>query len=331
MSLQFPLLLLLALIIPLLIWLRYYRRRPTVTYSNVARFKNLPRSPAVRLQFILPLLYGLGLLLLIVALARPRRGLEESKVNTQAVDICMLMDTSTSMLALDFATRDAPNRNRLDAAKDVMKEFIDNRPDDRISVIAYAAQPYTLGPLTLDHDWVWSRCKETRCGMLEDGTAIGDAISSGINRLRKSEAESKIMVLLTDGVSNSGKTTPVQAAQAAKAFDIKIYTVGAAKEGIVPYPQTDLFGNKVIRRVNSQVDEATLKRVSEITDGLFFRAENMDELRKVYKEIDAMEKTEIEVEIFTHYEERFMPWLIAGLAFLLTEKLLTSTRMGRLG
>lgn len=330
MSLAYPLWLLLLFLIPGLLYLRYSgRRKPAARFSDGDTLKALPVSWAVRAQPILPVLYGFGLVLLLIALARPQRGLDESRVRTEAVDIVLLVDVSTSMRAEDFATVTQQHLNRLDAAKEVIQEFVEARKNDRIGMVAFAAMPYTVSPLTLDHAWLIKRMDDLRTGMLEDGTAIGDAIASAINRLRESEAKSKVIVLLTDGMNNAGSVTPENAAQAAKALDIKLYTVGAGSTGIVRMPVQDPFGGTQYVRQRSEIDEATLIRIAKITGGMFFRAKNLKQLQEVYDEIDKMEKTEVEVEQFTRYEELFVPFVIGALLLLGLEKLLSLTRIGR--
>jgi len=330
MSLRYPLFLLLAVLIPALIYLRYARRRkPALRFSDSRPLSRLPMSWAVLAQPLLPALYGLGVLCLVVALARPQKGLEESRVRTEAVDIVLLVDVSTSMRAEDLSS--ALNRmNRLDAAKEVIARFVKDRPSDRIGMVAFAAMPYTVSPLTLDHGWLLQQMERLKTGMIEDGTAIGDALASAVNRLRDSEAKTKLVILLTDGMNNRGTLSPENAAQAAKAMDIKVYTVGAGTTGIVRIPVTDPFGGRQYVRQRSEIDEGTLKEIARITDARYFRAKNLEQLKEVYDEIDEMEKTEISIDQFTRFEEKFMPWILVGITLLGLEKLLSLTRLGRL-
>jgi Ca-activated chloride channel homolog len=328
MDFRAPWMLLLALLIPLALWLRERRPRPAFPFTSAPVLRHLPATWAVRGRWILPALFALGLACLVVALARPRKGLDESRVHTEVVDIVLLVDVSTSMRALDFSTR-AEELNRLDAAKRVIREFVDHRSEDRIAAVAFAALPYAASPLTLDHGWLLERIETLKTGMVEDGTAIGDAIASAVNRLRESEALSKVIVLLTDGVNNAGSLSPLDAAQAAKALDIKIYTIGAGTDrGWAPYPNAGLFGST--GRVPVEIDEATLKRIADVTGARYFRATDLEELQDVYRAIDEMEKTEIDVEEYTRYEERFMPWVAAAILFLSLEPLLAATRLGRI-
>ncbi|HKL21359.1 MAG TPA: VWA domain-containing protein, partial [Tichowtungia sp.] len=225
MKFAYPFCLLLLLLIPLLLWWRGRKRRGAVNFPDGGVLNRLPVSPAVRLQPLLPIFYALGLACLIVAIARPQRGLQESSVHTEGVDIVLLLDLSTSMDTPDFA-QNGQRITRIDSAKAVIADFIEKRTEDRIGMVAFSALPYSAAPLTLDHNWLIQRMDGLRTGMLEDGTAIGDAIASAVNRLRDSEAKSRVVVLVTDGENNRGDLTPENAAQAAAALGIKIYTIG---------------------------------------------------------------------------------------------------------
>lgn len=325
MTFRHPWMFLLLLAVPLLALLRYGSwRRPVLRFSDGALLSRLPLTWAVAAAKLLPLMYLAALALLVVAMARPQFGLEESREHTETVDIVLLLDLSTSMRAEDFSSR-TQRRNRLDAAKEVMEQFVSSRDDDRIGVVAFAGLPYTVSPLTLDHDWLLHRMSQLRTGMLEDGTAIGSAIGSAVNRLRDSEAKSKLIVLLTDGVNNAGNLTPENAAQAAEALGIKVYTVGAGSRRSSMSRQ-GLFGLTQY----AEIDEETLQQIADITGGMYFRATDFDSLQNVYREIDQMERTEIEVERFKRYKEAFAPFLIVGLGLLLLEKLLALTRLRRL-
>ena len=330
MILRYPFILLLLLWIPALVYLRYSRRRKLpLRFSDGGATAHLPASWAVAFQPILPALYVLGLIALIIAMARPQKGLAESRVRTEAVDIVLLVDVSTSMRAEDFTT---PTRtlNRLDAAKTVIEKFIGDRPDDRIGMVAFSAMPYTVSPLTLDHAWLIQQMQRLETGMLEDGTAVGDAIASAVNRLRDSVAKSKVVILLTDGMNNRGALSPENAAQAARALNIKVYTVGAGSSGMVRMPVTDPFGGRQYVRQPSEIDETTLKKIADITGAMYFRAADFKGLEEVYTQIDKMEKTEVNIDQYTYFEERFMPWLLMALLFLGLEKALVLTRLGRL-
>jgi Ca-activated chloride channel family protein len=327
MTLQHPWLLLLLLLAPGLAWWRHgRRRRPTLQFSDGHALAQLPASWAARARPALPILYALGLACLVVALARPRRGLAESRVRTEAVDIVLLADVSTSMRAEDLSTATRV-MNRLDAAKEVMERFIQARDSDRIGIVAFSAMPYTLAPLTLDHGWLLQQMKRLETGMVEDGTAIGDAIAAAINRLRDSVAKSKVVVLLTDGMNNRGVLSPQNAAESARALGIKVYTVGAGGDEPARVPVSSPFGGRQYVYQPSDIDEPMLKFVANTTSGLYFRARNFKGLDEVYRQIDKMEKTEVDIEHYTRFEERFMPWAVAALILLGLERLLGLARL----
>ena len=319
-----PLILLLLLAVPALVWLRYARRRQApLAFSDGAALLGLPVSPWLALRWAPPALFAAGLVFLIAAAARPQRGMSESRVETEGVDIVLVVDTSTSMRADDFSTA-TKRMDRLDAAKAVLAQFIQARPDDRLGIVAFAAMPYTIAPLTTDHAWLMLQMDRLQTGMLEDATAIGDAIASGVNRLRDSKAKSKIVILLTDGIHNAGRLTPQDAAQAAAALGIKVYTIGAGSD----QPRAaGIFG---LMQGGNEIDEATLKKIAEITKAKYFRATDLRSLEETYKAIDEMEKTKIELDQYTRYEEKFAPFLVLGLLCLAFETLLGFTRLGRL-
>ena len=319
MRLAHPYFLLLLLLLPLLFWLRrLLARRNTAQFSSVRVLEGLPRTWRMRLQPLLPLLFIMGLICWIVALARPQRGLDNSRVRTEAVDIILLVDLSGSMDTEDFASY-TRRISRLDASKDVIERFLEKRPNDRIGIVAFASLPYAIAPLTLDHGWLVKRMEGLHTGMLDGRhTAIGDGIASAVNRLRESEAKSRIIILLTDGASNWGTLSPEDAARAAEALGIKIYTIGAGAPGIGSLAQND------------EVDEVTLQHVAQITGARFYRARDLQTLDEVYAEIDQLEKTEIEVESYTRYEETSREWIVAGTLLLGLEQLLALTKIGRL-
>lgn len=326
MVFRHPWVLALLWVAPALAWLRYgRRRRGEVSFSDAGALEGLPVSWRTRARWALPVLWGAGVALLTVAMARPQTGLSESRVETEGVDIVLLVDTSTSMREEDFST--AKKRlNRLDAAKGVIEKFIGARGDDRIGLVAFAAMPYTLAPLTTDHAWLLEQTKRLETGMLEDGTAIGDALASAVNRLRESEAKSKLVVLLTDGIQNRGRLSPADAAQAAAALGIKVYTVGACGDG--PRVVSGLLGMRMAVP-GAEIDEESLKQMAETTGGKYFRANDLESLEATYRAIDEMEKTKVELDSYTRYEERFAWFAWAGLACLAAEWLLACTGLGR--
>ncbi len=305
MTFAYPFLLWLLLLVPPLIWWRIRRRRPAVHFPDGSLLRKLPVSLSVRLQPILPLLFAAGLACLIVALARPQRGLQESRVNTEGVEIVLLLDLSPSM-----SDRISRSQTKLSAAKRVIIEFIEKRTEDRIGMVGFASLPYSIAPLTLDHAWLTRRVSQLDAHSFGRSTAIGDAIASAANRLRDSDAKSRIIILLTDGENTDGTLTPENAAQAAAALGLKIYCVG--------------FG------MERRIGEPTLQHIAKTTNAQFFRAKDLATLSSVYNQIDQLEKTEIEMQQFTRYEETATRWLLAALLFLTLEKLLALSRFGRL-
>ncbi|MDD5477472.1 MAG: VWA domain-containing protein [Candidatus Omnitrophica bacterium] len=262
--------------------------------------------------------------LIILALARPQSPFAGSKITTEGVDIVLALDSSTSMLAEDFKIN-GRRENRIEVIKDVVRDFIKERQNDRIAIITFAARAYTVCPLTLDYSWLLTNLERIRAGMLEDGTAIGSGIATSLNRLKNSKAKSKIIILLTDGRNNLGTISPSTAAEAAKALKVKIYTIGAGSKGLIPYPVRDLFGNKVYQQIEADLDEGTLSKIASLTAAKFYRATDTESLRNIYGEIDKLEKTPIQEKGYLQYNELFPLFLIPGLILLFLEIVLTNT------
>ncbi|MCI5219357.1 MAG: VWA domain-containing protein, partial [Candidatus Electrothrix sp. LOE2] len=231
---------------------------------------------------------------------------------------------SGSMQAMDFQLR-GRNVDRLTVVKAVVKKFIEERPNDRIGLVAFAGRPYMVCPLTLDHDWLQLRLDSLQTGMIEDGTAIGSAIVAGVNRLRDQEAKSRIVILHTDGVNNAGKAAPHTAAEAAETMKIKVYTIGAGRRGVAPMPVEDQFGRKRIIRAQVDIDEKTLGKIAEMTGARYFRATDTESLEKIYEEINAMEATTRKIKHFARYRELFS-WLVFAALVLLGVELFVSRR-----
>ena len=319
MILANPYFLLLLLLIPAILWLRYFlARKGSIQFSNAAPLKKLPRTWRNWMQWLFPSLMTAGLACLIIAIARPQQGMDDSLIRTEAVDMILLLDLSESMDTPDFV-RFNRRISRLDASKDVISRFLEKRPNDRIGMVGFATVPYAVAPLTLDHGWLVKRMQGLHTQMLDGRrTAIGDGMASAINRLRESKAKSRLIILLTDGSNNWGTLSPENAAEAAAALGIKIYTVGAggAARGFLG--------------AGSDVDEATLKKIAQATDAKFYRARDLKTLDAVYDQIDQLEKTEIEVESYTRYEENSGGWIAAGIILLALEQLLKLTKLGRL-
>ena len=307
-----PYYLLLILILPLLV-LWYFKKgqnqEATIRFSNLDLIsKSVIRNGKIKnMFFIIGRLFIM--LLIIFALARPRLSdtIRESK--TEIVDILLVIDQSSSMLAQDFKP------NRLEAAKEVAKKFIKDREGDRLGLIVFAGEPYIQCPLTRDINVLLEFTDEIKIIDQEhDGTAIGMAIANSINRLRESDTKSKTIILLSDGSNNQGELDPITAAGLAAKFDIKIYTVAAGTHGLAPYPVTDAWGRQVIQKVQVDVDEESLKEIAIITGGQFFRATDNKSLLKVYEDIDALERTEIEVKEYQNYTELYS-WFTIPAAF----------------
>ena len=252
-----------------------------------------------------------GLVALIVAMARPQRTLKEEVVKAEGIDIFLVMDLSSSMLARDF------NPDRLEVSKRVASEFVDKRPHDRIGLAVFAGESYTQCPLTTDHRVVKDFLATLQCGLLDDGTAIGMGLAAAVNRLEKSEAESKVVILLTDGVNNAGYIKPMTAAALAQEYDVKVYTIGVGTRGdaLAPTSRRD-DGRYVFGMARVEIDEGLLTEIALSTGGRYFRAIDEQSLEEIYAEIDRLEKTEIEVTAFKRYSEEYVPWLSWGLIFL---------------
>jgi len=326
----YPTFLWLLALLPLIAMLRGRRGEvAAVKYSSadiVRQVARETRSRAGRWQLPLTLL---ALALLIVGLARPQFGRNTATVQASGVDMILAMDCSGSMEALDFKIDGQP-MSRLDIVKSVVSNFIDARPNDRIGLIGFAGAPYLVSPLTLDHDWLQQNLERVKIGSVEDGTAIGSALATSVNRLRDQPAKSKIVVLLTDGQNNAGKIIPETAAQAAKAMGVKVYTIAAGVRGEAPIPVTDAFGNKRLAMAKVDVDEETLKKIAAETGGKFFRALDTESLKNIYAEIDRLEKTTHQLKKFEHHTELFAWAVVPALAGLGIGVGLGHTRFRRL-
>ncbi len=295
------------LLIPIGYWAMKKFGSATMLYTIVKRFKHLPSSFRVKLWRMLPYLWALTIFLFSVAAARPRAGHDVEKIFTEGIDIVITSDISSSMLAVDFKPK-----NRIEASKIEAKNFIKGRENDRIGLVIFASKAFPQCPLTIDHEIVLNLLEQIHIGMIQDGTAIGDAIITAANRLRKSKAKSKVIILLTDGRNNTGQIEPSTAAQAAAALDIKIYTIAMGKLGKALYPVQDHFGRTRYVPMDVEIDEPTLKGIAQITGGKYFRATDTKKLRKIYGEINQMEKTKIETKRFRKYRELFQIPLFLG-------------------
>ncbi|MDG1477347.1 MAG: VWA domain-containing protein [Vicingaceae bacterium] len=304
------------IIIPIMILWYIFREKKfygTVKISTISSFKSSPLS-VLRHGLIVLRVIAVGTL--ITALARPQTSLSWQDVTTEGIDIAIALDVSGSMLAEDFKP------NRLEASKQVAMDFISERPYDRIGLVIYAGESFTQCPLTTDHDVLLNLFGDIQNGMIEDGTAIGMGLATSVSRLKDSEAISKVAILLTDGSNNRGSIPPVTAAEIAKEFGIRVYTVGVGSNGSARMPMQDQFGRTVYQNVPVKIDEKTLKEIADITDGKYFRATNKKSLEQIYKEIDKLEKSKIEVTEYKKKSEKFVPFALLAACLLLIEFLL---------
>lgn len=309
-----------GLVVAAMIWHYLKRgrfRSAAVKFSDVRIVSRVARSQRRRWRTILPILRILAVILFVVALARPRSGTEVREITSKGVDIMLALDVSSSMQAEDFKPH-----NRLYVAKEELKKFVEKRINDRIGLVVFARYSFTQCPLTVDYDVLLRYVDQVDFGVIEDGTAIGMALANAVNRLRESDAKSKIIVLLTDGENNAGEIDPLTAANLATAFDIKIYTIGAGRPGNAMFPVDDpLFGKRYVYQP-TRINEASLQEIAKITGGKYFRARSEQELNEIYSIIDSMEKTEIEVSASVQYKELFHYFTLAGLMLLAVEVVL---------
>ncbi|MEI6713643.1 MAG: VWA domain-containing protein [Verrucomicrobiota bacterium] len=298
---------------------------PSVRFPGVSLLQKVGKPVRADWGRLRLCVFLLGWSLLVVAMARPQLAKDSEMVKASGVDILLALDVSRSMLAEDF-TMGGQRASRIDAVKQVTDEFIEGRPNDRIGIIAFAGRPYLVSPLTLNHDWLKQNLKRLRIGLVEDGTAIGSALASATRRLGQNpDARTRIIVLLTDGDNNAGQISPTMAAEAAKALGIKIYSICAGSKGYAPVPVTDQFGRVSYQEILVTADEKQVEKLAEIGGGKFFRATDSDSLKRIFAEIDMLEKVPIETTQSREYRELFF-WplsfgiglLIAGLIWALT-------------
>ncbi len=320
---------LIPIVLVLLIYSKKQEHVPAFVFPSDDLLKNMRPSFKVRLREAMVFMRIVSLVLIILALGRPQQMIEESVIETEGIDIVLALDTSSSMLAEDFELR-GTRSNRLDVVKEVVKDFIANRTNDRIALIAFAARAYTVSPLTLDYGWLMQNLERVTIGMIEDGTAIGSGLSSALIRLKDTVSKSKVVVLLTDGRNNAGRISPLMAAEAAAALNMKVYTIGAGTRGLAPYPAKDPFGNTVYRPVKIEIDEDVLKEIADKTGAQYFRATDTGSLREIYKEIDQLEKTTMEQKGYREYRELFHLFLVPGLFMVILELILNNTFLRRI-
>ena len=318
-----PLFFMLILAILPMIWIFIRRRRrryPSVTFTAIETARSAAKLNYKKyLRYLPPATRIAAIILMVIALARPQDVSHGEDVHTEGIDIVLALDISASMLARDFSP------DRVGAAKVVAADFITERSDDRIAIVLFAKQAFTQCPLTIDHSILLELLNGVEIGLADpDNTAIGQALAAALNRLKASEAKSKVIILLTDGENNYG-LPPTTAAEAAEALGVRVYTIGVGSRGTAPYPAKDLFGRMVMQNVQVSIDEDLLKDIAASTGGQYFRATNNNKLRDIFAQIDQMEKTKIEVRAYKRYSERFYPWALAALAVLLIGLLASAT------
>ena len=330
MTFAYPYFLLLLLLLPVLAWLKgKHGQRPAFLYSSVQLVKDVSRVGRASTGRILLALRWLALALFVVGLARPQYSESETTVKASGIDIVIALDLSTSMESEDFML-DGQRVNRLDIAKNVLRQFIEKRPGDRIGIVAFARQAFIASPITLDHMFLVQNLERLNLRTIEDGTAIGAGLMAALNRLRDLQAKSKLVVLMTDGQNNVGKIPPNTAAEAAEALKVKVYTIGVGTRGTAPVPRVNVFGQKVYVQAPVDIDEDTLKAIAQRTGAKYYRADSTDTLRKIYDDIDRLEKTDVEVKNYVRVDELFAWAVVPGLFLLLLEILLSHTVWRRL-
>ena len=311
---------LLLVIVPMAAWYIFRQKRNTasIQVSSTASVFKAPKSVRHYLRHLVFLLQVLAIVAFTVVLARPQSSRNWENVTTEGIDIVIALDISSSMLARDFQP------DRLEAAKNVAMEFISGREYDRMGLVVFAGEAFTQCPLTTDRSVLLNLFKDIESGMIEDGTAIGNGLATSVARLKDSDAISRVVILLTDGENNSGEVAPVTAAEIAKTFGIRVYTVGVGSQGTAPYPVQTPYGIQ-LRDMEVKIDEETLQEIAQITDGRYFRATSNTKLEEIYLEIDQLEKSKIEIREFSRKSEEFLPFALAGILFLVLSLLLRNT------
>lgn len=328
MEFKNPLFFLLLLpLLPYIVWyvLKYKSSLPSLKVPDTSKYAKVPKSFRLYLLHVPFVLRVVLISLVVCILARPQSRHSWSDTDVEGIDIMLAVDVSTSMLAQDFKP------NRVEALKEIAQRFIDKRPNDNMGLTMFAGEAYTQCPLTTDHVVLMNLYNSADCnmaarGIIDDGTAIGDGIMNAILRLKESEAKSKVIILLTDGVNNSGNISPVTAAEIAKKYGIRIYTIGIGRNGMAPYPLPT--GGTVMLPV--EIDEQMMAKISQETGGQYFRAQKNAELDEIYKDIDKMERTKFNVKQFSRRNELYQPYALAALVVLLLEILLRTVILKRL-
>lgn len=311
----------LLIILPIIAWylLKKIKSQPSLHVSSISPYKNLPKSFKEYLYHGLFVLRILTIACIIIILARPQTRDSWRTSSTEGTDIILALDISSSMLARDFKP------DRFEAAKKVASKFVSGRESDNIGIVIFAGESFTAVPMTTDRSLLVNYINDISMNMLEDGTAIGDGLATSINRIKDGKAKSKSIILLTDGSNNTGNVAPITAAEIAKKYGIKVYTIGVGKNGNAPFPQQNMFGRIEYVNMPVVIDEETLKNIASITGGVYFRATSNNVLNEIFDEIDKLEKTEMDVKHFSHTEDNYMPWALLALTLFLIEIVLRYT------
>ena len=316
---------LLLLLIPAIVWyiLRYKKRHATLQLSNTFAFKGLKPSWKDRLQHVPFVLRALVYVLIVLVLCRPQSANRYQNVTTEGIDIVIALDISSSMLSEDL------HPNRLEAAKKVASTFISGRPNDNIGLVVFSAESFTQCPLTTDHTVLLNLFGSIKSGMVEDGTAIGLGLANAVNRIKDSKAKSKIIILLTDGSNNRGDIDPITAAEIAKTFGVRVYTIGVGRKGKAPYPFQTAYGVQY-QNIEVEIDEPPLRQIASLTGGAYYRATSNNSLKRIYEQIDQLEKTKMNVHEYSKKQEEYRWFGLAALVILVLEILLRNTLLRRL-
>jgi len=322
-----PRFLFLLLLVPVFIlWFISRRKKAFATFSIPSSdgIQNTAPGMRVRLMPVIPMLRILGFIALVLALARPQKSQSEKEITTEGIDIVLSLDISGSMLARDLKP------DRLEAAKEVAKEFIKGRPTDRIGLVVFSGEAFTQCPITTDHNVLIKLFKDVKSGLVEDGTAIGMGLATAVSRLKDSQAKSRIIILMTDGVNNAGYVDPMTAVELAKSEGVRVYTIGVGTEGMAPYPYTDVFGRTVYQNVEVQIDEVLLNKMAVETGGSYFRATDNNKLKAIYEEIDQLEKSKINIAAYERKSEHFYVFVLGAIIAMFLEVFLRNTFLRKL-
>lgn len=320
LSFAHPFFLGLLLLIPLLIWWHFKKQQqnPAFRLSTTNHVKLVPSTWRVRFRPSMFVLRLLSLAFISIALARPQSSNVTESIDSDGIDIVLSLDISGSMLAEDLKP------NRIEASKKLAEDFVDKRPTDRIGLVIFSGESFTLCPITIDHNVLKEQIENIKSGMLEDGTAIGEGLATAVDRIRRSNGKSKVIILLTDGVNNMGKIGPELALEIAKAYKIRVYTIGVGTKGMAPYPVPTPMGVQM-QMQEVQIDEALLQKISKETGGKYYRATDNRSLAAIYNDIDKLEKTKVEISSYKHYAELFFPFALLAIICLALEMLLRYT------